>query len=69
MRWFKGIVGVILMLLGLGWIGQGTGLIQGSALMSGNATWAVIGLVILAIGAWLLRSVLSSTRPADTRSI
>jgi hypothetical protein len=56
MRWLRGIVGVVLVLLGLVWIGQGSGLITGSS-MTGQATWLIIGLVGLVIGAWLLWSI------------
>jgi hypothetical protein len=54
--WVKGIVGVICVLIGLGWIGQGTGLLPGSV-MSGQLMWAIIGAVLVVVGGWLLRSV------------
>ena len=57
MTWAKGVVGVILVLLGLVWIGQGTNLIPGSG-MSGHAQWAIIGLVLVVGGAWLLWSLI-----------
>jgi hypothetical protein len=63
-KWLKGIVGVILALVGLVWIGQGSGLISGS-FMTGQVTWLVIGLVVLAIAAWLLRSIFRASYPAD----
>ena len=53
MTWLRGIAGVVLILVGLLWIGQGTNLLAGS-IMSGQATWVIIGLVALAVGAWLL---------------
>ena len=40
------IVAVLLALVGLVWLGQGTGLIGGSV-MSGSSFWAVVGLVLL----------------------
>ena len=46
------VVAIALMLLGLLWIGQGIGLVGGSA-MSGQSIWAVIGIVIIAAGAAL----------------
>src|SRR5437660_413458 len=49
MTWVKGIVGVVLVLIGLVWIGQGTGLLPGS-FMTGQRQWAVIGLVLLIAG-------------------
>lgn len=67
MTWLKGIVGVICLLLGLLWIGQGVGLLPGS-FMTGDKTWAVIGLVLVVVGGWLLwsvaraRSTVSATR-------
>ena len=50
MRISRWIIAAVLALVGLGWIGQGFGLLPGS-LMSGNLFWAVIGaiLVVLAI--------------------
>jgi len=49
----RNIVGVLLVLIGLVWLGQGVGLIQGS-FMTGQAQWALIGLVCLVIGGLLL---------------
>ena len=49
----RNIVGVLLVLLGLVWLGQGVGLIQGS-FMTGMAQWALIGIVCLVIGGLLL---------------
>ena len=46
MRPSRLIVAILLALLGLAWVGQGTGLIGGSA-MSGSALWAVVGVVVL----------------------
>ena len=56
MTWFKGIVGVVCVLLGLVWIGQGTNILPGS-FMSGQSMWAIIGLVLLIVGGWLLWSL------------
>ncbi len=51
MRRSRLAVALILAILGGVWIGQGTGVIPGSA-MSGSAFWAVVGtaLVLVAIG-------------------
>ena len=69
MNWLKGIGGVVCVLLGLVWIGQGTNLIRGSSLMSGQAQWAVIGLVLVVVGAWLLWSFTRGRRSVGaTRS-
>jgi hypothetical protein len=46
-RW---IVAAVLVLLGLVWIGQGSGLIRGSSFMTDDMRWALIGAVIVAIG-------------------
>ncbi len=55
-RWVKGIAGVVCVLLGLVWIGQGTNILPGS-FMSGQTQWAIIGLVVLVVGGWLLWSL------------
>jgi hypothetical protein len=50
-------ISIVLLLVGLVWIGQGTGLIGGSA-MSSQSIWALIGvvLVVAAAGvAWTAR--------------
>lgn len=52
------LLGLLLVLVGLIWIGQGIGLIGGS-FMSGDVAWAVIGVLTLGIGmvlvAWGIR--------------
>ncbi len=49
------IVAIILALVGAVWLGQGIGLIGGSA-MTGSSFWAVAGLILLALaGAIVLR--------------
>jgi hypothetical protein len=47
------IVGIAMAAVGLVWLGQGTGILQGSSFMVGDPLWAVIGLVLLAAGAAL----------------
>ena len=64
MMWVKGIVGVICVLVGLGWIGQGTGLLPGS-FMSGQSMWAIIGLVVRVFGAWMLWSLARARRTME----
>ena len=44
-RWF---IIVALGLVGLVWIGQGTGLIRGSGFMTDDIRWAAIGVVLIA---------------------
>jgi uncharacterized integral membrane protein len=57
MRWSRIIVAGILLLVGVVWIGQGTGTVAGSA-MSGQSMWAFVGGVLviagLLIGAWAI---------------
>jgi drug/metabolite transporter (DMT)-like permease len=47
-RW---IIATILILVGLVWVGQGTGLIRSSSPMTDDARWAVIGIVLVVAGA------------------
>ncbi len=61
MNWLKGILGVTLVLLGGVWLGQGIGLLPGS-FMSGQLMWAIIGLVLVVIGVWLLWSLARGRR-------
>ena len=65
MRWLRGIVGVVCVLLGLVWIGQGTNILPGS-FMSGQSMWAIIGLVLLVVGAWLLWSLRRARTAIDS---
>lgn len=51
--WPRLIIGVVLCLTGVVWIGQGVGAIGGS-FMTGHAEWAVIGAVALFFGLALL---------------
>jgi hypothetical protein len=53
MTWVRLIVGILLGLLGLVWVGQGLNLIKGS-MMTGQLQWAVIGVVLLVVAAWLV---------------
>ena len=48
------VVGVILVIIGAVWFGQGIGVIKGS-FMTGEALWAVIGAVAVFFGVSLLR--------------
>jgi hypothetical protein len=47
------VAGVVLILTGVVWIGQGTRLIQGSS-MTGSTFWAVVGGVCILVGLGLL---------------
>jgi hypothetical protein len=53
MTWLRGVSGVVCVLIGLVWIGQGIGLLPGS-LMTGQIQWAIIGAALLVFGGWLL---------------
>jgi hypothetical protein len=55
MNWLKAIPGAVCVLIGLVWIGQGTNLIPGS-FMTGQAMWAIFGVVLLILGGWLVSS-------------
>ncbi len=50
------IIAVILILVGLVWMGQGTGVIQSSGFMTDDMRWAAIGAAVFvagaAVGAW-----------------
>lgn len=49
------VISVLMLLLGLAWIGQGVGLLGGSA-MSGQTVWAVIGAILVVGAVWLVWS-------------
>lgn len=51
--WPRLIVGVVFVLVGAVWIGQGVGAVHGS-FMTGHAVWAVIGGGAVLVGAALL---------------
>jgi protein-S-isoprenylcysteine O-methyltransferase Ste14 len=64
LRGILGVVGVVLVLVGAVFTGQGTNLIHGSS-MSGHGGYAALGVVLLVIGlallAWTWRRRLRST--------
>jgi uncharacterized membrane protein len=47
------VMGVVLILMGVLWTMQGLDIVGGSA-MSGNALWAVVGPIVVVVGAVLL---------------
>jgi hypothetical protein len=61
MRAATTVFGVILVLVGLVWIGQGFGVVKGS-FMTGNMMWAWIGIVVAIVGAAV--AVIGVRRPA-----
>ena len=47
------ILAVVLVAVGLVWIGQGTGILKGSSFMVGDPRWTAIGIVVVIAGAAL----------------
>ncbi len=64
LRIASAVLGVLVLLVGLLWVGQGLDYIPGS-FMTGNKTWFWIGLVAVVVGLGLLISGLR--RPARSR--
>lgn len=58
-------VAVLLFLIGAVWVGQGIGLIGGSA-MSGSSFWAIVGAVLVIVAIWLALSGLRGRRSAES---
>jgi len=52
-RLILGVVGVVLILLGALWVGQGTGAVHGSP-MTGHSQWTYIGIVLVVVGVAVL---------------
>jgi protein-S-isoprenylcysteine O-methyltransferase Ste14 len=69
--WSRGVVGVVLCLAGLVWIGQGTDLLSNSKLMSGHGQYTLLGVVVLVAGlvlvAWAVRIHRRSARHQPER--
>jgi hypothetical protein len=58
------ILGILLALVGLVWIGQGTGILSaGGGFMVGDIRWALIGAILVAIG--IVIGVSGRRRPAS----
>jgi hypothetical protein len=47
------VIGVIALIAGAIWVGQGTGMIAGSV-MTGDRTWLLIGLIVGVVGIVLI---------------
>jgi uncharacterized membrane protein HdeD (DUF308 family) len=60
----RGIIGVVLVVVGGVWIAQGTGALGGS-FMSGEAVWAVIGVIVALLGIALLAGAMRDRRRTD----
>lgn len=65
--WVKLIAGVLIGLLGLVWVGQGLNLIKGS-FMTGQGQWAVIGVVLILVAAWLVWNAIQQRRSQRNRA-
>jgi hypothetical protein len=63
-RWVLMIVGVVLVLLGLVWTGQGLDLFHQTGGMNGHKIFAVIGIVVAVVGLVLVVAGARSRRPA-----
>jgi hypothetical protein len=59
--WTRAVSGALIFLLGTIWILQGFDIAKGSG-MSGHAIWAVLGVVLMAIGVVLLRAANGARR-------
>jgi hypothetical protein len=57
----RAVIGVILLVIGIVWFGQGIGAIGGS-FMTGEAVWAVIGAVAVLFGLVLIRGAVRDRR-------
>jgi hypothetical protein len=44
------ILAIILVAMGLVWVGQGTGVLKGTSFMVGDPTWTLIGAVVAVAG-------------------
>jgi hypothetical protein len=62
--WVRMIGGVLLCAVGVVWILQGLDIVTGSG-MSGHAIWAVFGLVLLVLGAMLVRTAIAARRVSE----
>ena len=58
----RGVTALVLVAIGIVWIGQGTGLLAGRSFMVGDLRWAVIGAVAVAGGVALGWRALSGRR-------
>jgi hypothetical protein len=59
-----GILSIVLVALGLVWIGQGTGLLKGGSFMVGDPRWTAIGAACVAVGLVLaIREIRRRAKP------
>ena len=64
--WSRGVTGVVLCLVGLVWIGQGTDVISNSKLMSGHGQYTLLGIVVLVAGLALVAWAVQIQRRPDS---
>ena len=57
------VIGIVLVLIGVVWFGQGINVIKGS-FMTGQVLWAVIGAICIFIGGSLLAGARRRTPPS-----
>ncbi len=57
------ILGAVLLFVGLIWMGQGLGIIPGSGFMNDDVRWAIIGAILVVVGAVIAVSARRSRPP------
>ncbi|MET7495142.1 hypothetical protein [Streptomyces sp900116325] len=65
-KWVRPLVGAILLLIGVMWSLQGSGVVDNSEVMSGESQWLFVGLVVAIVGVTLLVGGIRKLR-ADRR--
>jgi uncharacterized membrane protein HdeD (DUF308 family) len=63
-RIVKLVAGAVLILLGIVWTLQGLNIMGGSG-MSGHAVWAVIGVIIIVVGGFIVARAIREQRAPD----
>ncbi len=58
----RSLIAAVLILVGLVWIGQGSGIIRGSGFMADDMRWAAVGAVLLVIGVGVAVSAIRRPR-------
>ena len=57
------LASLLLIAVGLVWIGQGTGMLTGNSFMVGDPLWAIIGIVMVVAGVALAVSAWRRSQP------
>jgi len=64
------VIGLVLMLVGIGWASQGAGILGGSSLMDNNSTFIYLGGLLAAVGIALVAyGALSKTKARTPASM